>query len=218
MPGYELFNWKGTPYGYLVLWADGPAGYGFYDEKSMWQEIEAGAVESEGNTDELIAKWKKILTDLRMNEVVKNIEFNDIISIEKVPFRSFRGDGKGNFPEFPYNQDSNENDGRKYYANGGGIVKEYKLRAEGINDFINFLGTGIYFDIKWFKVETTSGPDVIVTFSTNLSLKQIKSNLEQVQDSHVMLDTVKPVNQYTGERYSNGGGIGTKLNYEIGGL
>ena len=94
------------------------------------------------------------------------------------------------------------------YANGGGIGKEYKLRAEGLNDFINFLGTGIYFDIKWFKVEITSGPDVIVTFSTNLSLKQIKSNLEQVQDSHVMLDTLKPVNQYTGERMANGGGIG----------
>ena len=95
-----------------------------------------------------------------------------------------------------------------YFANGGGIGKEYKLRAEGINDFINFLGTGIYFDIKWFKVEITSGPDVIVTFSTNLSLKQIKSNLEQVQDSHVMLDTLKPVNQYTGERYANGGNVG----------
>ena len=96
------------------------------------------------------------------------------------------------------------------YANGGGIGKEYKLRAEGLNDFINFLGTGIYFDIKWFKVETTSGPDVIVTFSTNLSLKQIKSNLEQVQDSHVMLDTLKPVNEYTGERMADGGGVESK--------
>ena len=94
------------------------------------------------------------------------------------------------------------------FNNGGGIGKEYKLRAEGLNDFINFIGTGIYFDIKWFKVETTSGPDVIVTFSTDLSLKQIKSNLEQVEDSHVMLDTVKPVNEYTGERFDNGGNVG----------
>ncbi len=95
------------------------------------------------------------------------------------------------------------------YVNGGGVgkYKMYKLRAEGLNDFINFLGTGVYFNIKSFTVEPIGVPDVVVSFETNLSLSEIKAKLREVKDSHVMLDTIKPIKEYTGERYVGGGGV-----------
>ena len=63
---------------------------------------------------------------------------------------------------------------KKYskYADGGGVGKynTYKLRAEGLNDFLNFLGTGAYFNVKSYTVERIGFPDVAVSFETNLSL------------------------------------------------
>jgi hypothetical protein len=99
-----------------------------------------------------------------------------------------------------------------YFANGGGVgtVKTYKLRAEGLNDFLAFLQTGMYMKIKSFTVEPIGVPDVVVTFETESSLSEIKSKLKEVPDSHVMLQTVMPINEYTGERneeYADGGGI-----------
>ena len=99
------------------------------------------------------------------------------------------------------------------YVNGGGVgkYKMYKLRAEGLNDFINFLGTGVYFNVKSFTVEPIGVPDVVVSFETNLSLSEIKAKLREVQDSHVMLETIKPIKEYTGERYAGGGSIDNDL-------
>jgi hypothetical protein len=99
------------------------------------------------------------------------------------------------------------------YAKGGGVgrVKTYKLRAEGLNDFLAFLQTGMYMKIKSFTVEPIGVPDVVVTFETESSLSEIKSKLREIPDSHVMLQTVMPINEYTGERneqYADGGGVG----------
>lgn len=103
-------------------------------------------------------------------------------------------------------------------AKGGGVgskTNTYKLRAEGLSDFLAFLQQGMYFRVKSFTVETTSGPDVVVSFKTDASLSEIKSKLNEVPDSHVMLETIKPIKEYTGERneeYAKGGGVGeTKL-------
>jgi hypothetical protein len=99
------------------------------------------------------------------------------------------------------------------YARGGGVgdVKTYKLRAEGLNDFLAFLQQGMYMKIKSFTVEPIGIPDVVVTFITDSSLSEIKSKLKKVPDSHVMLETVKPINEYTGDRdgeeYAKGGSI-----------
>jgi hypothetical protein len=96
-------------------------------------------------------------------------------------------------------------------AKGGevGDVKTYKLRAEGLNDFLAFLQQGMYIKIKSFTVEPIGIPDVVVTFITDSSLSEIKSKLKKVPDSHVMLETVKPINEYTGDRdgeeYAKGG-------------
>lgn len=111
----------------------------------------------------------------------------------------------------------------KKYAKGGGVKSSnntYKLRAEGLNDFLAFLQEGMYFRVKSFTVETTSGPDVVVSFTTDASLSEIKLKLDEVPDSHVMLETVMPINEYTGERneeYAKGGGVGASHYSLLGG-
>ena len=103
------------------------------------------------------------------------------------------------------------------YAEGGkaGKYNTYKLRAEGLNDFMNFLGTGVYSNVKSYTVEPIGFPDVAVSFETNLSLSEIKAKLREVQDSHVMLDTIKPIKEYTGERYEGGGDVESMSDEEI---
>lgn len=106
--------------------------------------------------------------------------------------------------------------GGSMYADGGSLgktgTKTYKLRAEGLNDFLAFLQNDMYFKMKYFTIEPTGFPDVVVTFETSSSLSEIKEKLKEVPDSHVMLQTVKPINEYTGEReeegeYAHGGSM-----------
>jgi hypothetical protein len=107
--------------------------------------------------------------------------------------------------------------GGSMYADGGNLgkagTKTYKLRAEGLNDFLAFLQNDMYFKMKSFTIEPIGVPDVIVTFETSSSLSEIKEKLKEVPDSHVMLETVKPINEYTGEReranrkYAHGGSM-----------
>jgi len=92
----------------------------------------------------------------------------------------------------------------------GGSLNTYKLRAEGLNDFLSFLQTGMYMRMKSFTIEPIGVPDVVVSFVTDASLSEIKSKLKEVTDSHVMLETIKPINEYTGERdrmMAKGGGV-----------
>ena len=100
------------------------------------------------------------------------------------------------------------------YAKGGNVetgnLKMYKLRAEGLNDFLAFLQNDMYFRIKSFTVQPIGVPDVVVSFETDASLTEIKSKLREIPDSHVMLQTVKPINEYTGDRYAKGGSVSPK--------
>jgi len=113
--------------------------------------------------------------------------------------------------------------GGSMYAGGGNLgkmgSKTYKLRAEGLNDFLAFLQNDMYFKIKYFTIEPIGVPDVVVTFETSSSLSEIKEKLKEVPDSHVMLQTVKPINEYTGEReeegkYAHGGSMSSS--HEVG--
>jgi hypothetical protein len=111
-------------------------------------------------------------------------------------------------------------------SNGGGVDfgnnKVYKLRAEGLNDFLAFLQKGMYMRVKSFTIKPIGVPDVEVSFETDASLSEIKSKLREVPDSHVMLETVKPINEYTGEReedyeeYAKGGGVGKNYYQQYG--
>jgi hypothetical protein len=126
-------------------------------------------------------------------------------------------------PTEEYLNSSKFEHGGSMYADGGNLgktgIKTYKLRAEGLNDFLAFLQNDMYFKIKSFTIEPTGFPDVVVTFDTSSSLTEIKQKLKELPDSHVMLQTVKPFNEYTGEReeegeYANGGSMSS--GHEIG--
>ena len=43
-------------------------------------------------------------------------------------------------------------------------------------------------------------PDVEFEFETELALDEIIMTLQDIDDSHVMYQTVKPIDEYTGER------------------
>ncbi len=83
-------------------------------------------------------------------------------------------------------------------------LKKYKLRAECAEDFkklAKLMGSNIM--SKNVVKPDAAMPDVEVTFESDLSLKDIKDIIAKVQDGHVMKDTIKPINSYTGIRESN---------------
>lgn len=80
-------------------------------------------------------------------------------------------------------------------------MKKYKLRAEGINDVLQFLYNQQEMGIHSAKIKTRSVvPDVEVTFKSEMELDQIKTFLESIPDGHVMVDTVALEKDYTGIR------------------
>ncbi len=81
-----------------------------------------------------------------------------------------------------------------------GNATQYKLRAEGINDVLNFLLSAAK-SIKSYKIIGNSFiPDVEFEFESKLTQSELEEILEQIPDSHVMLETLKPLAEYTGER------------------
>lgn len=136
--------------------------------------------------------------------------------IESITLKSGEVLGKNDVIDGFYRVNKKMAHGGSMYADGGNLgktdIKTYKLRAEGLNDFLAFLQNDMYFKMKSFTIEPTGFPDVVVTFDTSSSLSEIKQKLREVPDSHVMLQTVKPINEYTGERevggkYAHGGSM-----------
>jgi len=78
--------------------------------------------------------------------------------------------------------------------------RHYKLRAECLDDvllFIHRMPTDIW-SMKIVQREPL--PDVEFEFKTTLTSDEIIALLEKQDDSHVMMDTIKPIDKYTGER------------------
>ena len=79
-------------------------------------------------------------------------------------------------------------------------LKLFKLRAECFHDvliLIDKLNKNLY----GFRIERDFLPDVEFEFITNLTSEQILEILSKQVDSHVMMDTLKPIEEYTGERF-----------------
>jgi len=78
--------------------------------------------------------------------------------------------------------------------------KHYKLRAECLDDVLllikkipsNVWGIKI---IQWGPM-----PDFEFEFKSRLTLDEILAILRKQVDSHVMMETLKPSDEYTGER------------------
>ena len=78
--------------------------------------------------------------------------------------------------------------------------RHYKLRAECLDDvllFIHRMPTDIW---SMRIVQRGPTPDVEFEFKTTLTSDEITSLLEKQDDSHVMMETLKLFNEYTGER------------------
>ena len=79
---------------------------------------------------------------------------------------------------------------------------EYKFRAECEHDvelFYNENKDTIY-NLKYIESDLPFSIDAIATFESRLDLKQIISLMKKLPDTHVMCETVKPINEYTGIR------------------
>jgi len=82
----------------------------------------------------------------------------------------------------------------------GELGQRYKLRAESIFDFIDLLicYPGRIWRMK-MEQETNQG-DTVVEFSTFLTLKEILQYFQTCDDTEIMMDTISPIDKYTGLR------------------
>jgi hypothetical protein len=78
-------------------------------------------------------------------------------------------------------------------------MNRFKFRAECLEDVVNLLyriktkDTEIH--IKFFQV-----PDVEAVLATDLSLEEVIDQARAVTDGHVIVETVQPEEEYTGDR------------------
>jgi len=74
---------------------------------------------------------------------------------------------------------------------------KYKFRAECLHDIKLLMGLVL---VSQFKIESTLFPDCTAEITTELSIADLKKAMRKIPDSHVMLETIAPLNEYTGER------------------
>lgn len=84
-------------------------------------------------------------------------------------------------------------------------MKEYKLRSECLMDIVAFVNVLLNLEggskIRIKAIDSISSiPDMEMTFSTILSKSEIISLLSDIDDSHVMIETLQPIELYTGLR------------------
>ncbi len=79
-------------------------------------------------------------------------------------------------------------------------MKTFKFKAEAPVD-VQTLKYIMLHQMQSVKVKDLyEGWDCEVTFETKLSIEQVKENMRLVEDSHVMIQTIQPIEKYTGER------------------
>ena len=71
-------------------------------------------------------------------------------------------------------------------------LNHFKLRAECFQDLL-LLMDSIRRNLYGFKIERDFFPDVVFEFFTNLTKDEILSVLSRQDDSHVMIDTLRPL-------------------------
>lgn len=76
----------------------------------------------------------------------------------------------------------------------------YKLRAECLQDIVKFINKIDYQLLSFNMKKDSEYPDVEFEFETNLTIEEIILALREIQDLHVMYQTVKRLPDYTGER------------------
>lgn len=77
---------------------------------------------------------------------------------------------------------------------------KYKLRAECSHDVARFISATHQHLSELKMTRMKNIPDVELEFETEFPLNKVITSLKVVPDSHVMWQTVKPIDEYTGER------------------
>ncbi len=75
----------------------------------------------------------------------------------------------------------------------------YKLRAECVQDILNFINQLVNHGIKanFGSINTLYNE---LVFDSKITREQIMALVRKVEDGHVMLQTIQPIEKYTGER------------------
>ncbi len=76
-------------------------------------------------------------------------------------------------------------------------LTSYKMRAECQADLGRFL---MVVAVRSFTTTASLLPDMDAEFTSPLSLDEIRKLMAEIEDGHVMLETVNYKDQYTGER------------------
>lgn len=77
-------------------------------------------------------------------------------------------------------------------------MKRFKLRAECLADVVRLIHAQGFTN---GLIETHKGfPDVEFEFESNDSMSTLLSRLQRIEDGHVMLETLQPVELYDGNR------------------
>lgn len=77
---------------------------------------------------------------------------------------------------------------------------EYKFRAECMTDVYDYMSRYP----KRFEMRTLSGyPDCEVIFESELTIEEIREEMEDIEDSHVMIESLNYAEEYTGDRWFN---------------
>lgn len=74
----------------------------------------------------------------------------------------------------------------------------YKLRAECFLDVFNFIVS--FKPITYKIIKDDVFPDVEFEFDSDCNIELVIDSINQLEDCHVMAQTIKPINEYTGER------------------
>jgi tRNA A-37 threonylcarbamoyl transferase component Bud32 len=80
-------------------------------------------------------------------------------------------------------------------------LRIYMFRAECLPDVLGFFEearrTRKYFG---YRIENVALPDVVVELLTTATKNEIEQIMKNGEDTHVMLDTIEPIHEYTGDR------------------
>lgn len=84
---------------------------------------------------------------------------------------------------------------------------KYKFRAEGVRDVYEFIRASKIvpenFKITPQSIEGGVIPDVEVSFKSDMSLEDLRNIAEDIEDCHVIVQSLNAKKLYTGERYFN---------------
>lgn len=80
-------------------------------------------------------------------------------------------------------------------------MNNFKFRAECLHDVVELLKI---MPVQSYQIRTIGVPDVEVEISCDAFRDEVIAYMEQVPDSHVMIESLRDANEYTGKRYVEG--------------